>query len=56
MGSLVQKVLPEGKCLLDGTNTALLTAGMGMGIGGVAHLSTIIAAPVVLSLEIAALE
>lgn len=40
---------------LDGVDTALLTAGMGMGIGGVGLLSTIIAAPVVLGLEIAAL-
>ena len=34
---------------------SLLTVGMGMGIGGVGLLSTIIAAPVVLGLEIAAL-
>ena len=40
---------------LDGVDTALLTASMGMGIGGVGLLSTIIAAPVVLGLEIAAL-
>ncbi|KAI0213769.1 hypothetical protein LSAT2_001161, partial [Lamellibrachia satsuma] len=35
-------------------DTALLTTSMGMGIGGVGLLSTIIAAPVVLGLEGAA--
>ena len=45
----------RGVNALDGVDTALLTAGMGMGIGGVGLLSTIIAAPVVLGLEIAAL-
>ena len=39
----------------DGVDTALLTARMGMGIGGVGLLSTIIAAPVVLGLQPAAL-
>ncbi len=39
---------------LGGIDTALLTAGMGMGIGGVGRLTTIIATPVVLNLEIAA--
>jgi len=41
--------------VLDGVDTALISAGMGMGIGGVGLLSTIIAVPVVLGLEIAAL-
>ncbi len=45
----------RGVNALDGVDTALLTAGMGMGIGSVGLLSTIIAAPVVLGLEIAAL-
>ncbi|KAI0230290.1 hypothetical protein LSAT2_019323, partial [Lamellibrachia satsuma] len=39
----------------DGVDTALLTASMGVDIGGVGLLSTIIAAPVVLGLEAAAL-
>ena len=45
----------RGVNALDGVDTALLTVGMGMGVGGVGLLSTIIAAPVVLGLEIAAL-
>ena len=40
---------------LDGIDTTLLTASMGMGIKDVRTLPTIIAAPVVLGLEIAAL-
>jgi len=43
----------RGVNVLDGVDTA--SAGMGMGIGGVGLLSTIIAVPVVLGLEIAAL-
>eukprot|EP00061_Rhincodon_typus_P018090 g47113.t1 len=45
----------RGINVVDGIDTALVVASMGMGIGGVKLLSTIIAAPVVLSLEIAAL-
>ena len=45
----------RGVNAVDGVDTALLTASMGMGIGGVGLLSTIIAAPVVLGLEIAAM-
>jgi hypothetical protein len=45
----------RGVNALDGIDTALFTACMGMGMGGVGLLSTIIAAPVVLGLEIAAL-
>ena len=45
----------RGVNALDGVDTALLTAGMGLGVGGVGLLSTIVAAPVVLALEIAAL-
>lgn len=51
----LHKKYRRGVNALDGVDTALLTAGMGMGIGGVGLLSTIIAAPVVLGLEIAAL-
>ena len=40
---------------VDATDTTLIAASVGMGIGGVGLLSTIIAAPVVLGLEIAAL-
>jgi hypothetical protein len=49
------KKYSRGVNVVDGIDTALLTASMGMGIGGVGLLSTIIAAPVVLGLEIAAL-
>lgn len=45
----------RGVNTLDGIDTALLTASTGMGIAGVGLLSTIIAAPIVLGLEIAAL-
>jgi len=51
----LHKKYRRGVNALDGVDTALLTAGMGMGIGGVGLLSTIIAAPVVVGLEIAAL-
>ena len=44
----------RGVNALDGVDTAMLTAGMAMGIGGVGLLTTIVAAPVVLGLEIAA--
>ena len=40
---------------VDAVDTALISASMGMGIGGVGLLTTVIAAPVVLGLEIAAL-
>ena len=40
---------------VDAADTALISASMGMGIGGVGLLTTVIAAPVVLGLEIAAL-
>ena len=41
---------------VDAVDTALISASMGMGIGGVGLLTTVIAAPVVLGLEIAALS
>ena len=44
----------RGVNALDGIDTAMLTASMGLGIGGVGLLTTIVAAPVVLGLEIAA--
>ena len=46
------KKYKRGINALDGVDTALLTTGMDLGVGG---LSTVIAAPVVLGLEIAAL-
>jgi len=45
----------RGVNAVDGIDTTLLTVGMGMGIGGVGLLSTIVAAPIVLNLEIGAL-
>ena len=45
----------RGVNALDAIDAALITASMGLGVGGVGLLSTIIAAPVVLGLEIAAL-
>ena len=37
--------------VLDGIDTTLITVSMGLGVGGVGLLSTIVAAPVVLGLE-----
>ena len=45
----------RGVNALDAVDTTLLTASMGMGIAGVGLLSTIVSAPIVLALEIAAL-
>jgi len=42
--------------IIDGADTTLLVLCTGLGIGGVSLLSTIIAAPVVIGLEIAALS
>ena len=53
--AVLYKKYRRGVNALDGVDTALLTAGMGMGIGEVGLLSTIVAAPVVMGLEIAAL-
>ena len=52
--SQLYKMYNRGVWSIDGLDTALLTASMEMGIGGVGLLSTIIAAPVVWGLEIAA--
>ena len=49
------KKYKRGVNALDGVDTALLATGMGLGVGGVCLLSTVLAAPVVLGLEIAAL-
>jgi len=46
----------RGTNVLDGIDAALVTASMGLGVSGVGLLSTIIAAPIVLGLEIAALS
>ena len=40
---------------IDGVETALVTASMGMGIGGTGFLCTIIAVPIVFALEFASL-
>lgn len=45
----------RGANSLDAVDSVLLTACMGLGIGGVGLLSTIVAAPIVLALEIGAL-
>ena len=52
---VLSKKYRRGVNAIDGVDTALLVASMGMGIGGLGLLSTIIAAPVVLGLEVAAL-
>ena len=41
----------RGVNALDGIDTTLITVSMGLGVGGVGLLSTIVAAPVVLGLE-----
>ena len=53
--SQLYKKYRRGINAVDAVDTALLSASVGMGIGGVDLLSTIIAAPVVLGLEVAAL-
>jgi len=53
--SQLYKKYRRGINAVDAVDTALISASMGMGIGGVGLLTTIIAAPVVLGLEIAAL-
>ena len=54
--SQLHKKYRRGINILDGFDTALLTACIGTSISGVGLLSTVIAAPVVLGLEIAALS
>ena len=39
---------------MDGTNTALISASTGMGVSGVAILSTVVAIPMTIGLEIGA--
>ena len=53
--SQLYKKYRRGINAVDAVDTALISASMGMGIGGVGFLTTVIAAPVVLGLEIAAL-
>ena len=53
--SQLYKKYRRGITAVDAADTALISASMGMGIGGVGLLTTVIAAPVVLGLEIAAL-
>ena len=53
--SQLYKKYRRGINAVDAVDTALISASMGMGIGGVGLLTTIVAAPVVLGLEIAAL-
>ena len=53
--SQLYKKYRRGINAVDAADTALISASMGMGIGGVGLLTTVIAAPVVLGLEIAAL-
>ena len=53
--SQLYKKYRRGINAVDAADTALISASMGMGIGGVGLMTTVIAAPVVLGLEIAAL-
>ena len=53
--SQLYKKYRRGINAVDAVDTVLLSASVGMGIGGVGLLSTIIAAPVVLGLEVEAL-
>ena len=53
--SQLYKKYRRGVNAVDAADTTLISASVGMGIGGVGLLSTVIAAPVVLGLEIAAL-
>ena len=53
--SQLYKKYRRGINAVDAVDTALISVSMGMGIGGVSLLTTIVAAPVVLGLEIAAL-
>ena len=53
-GELYKKY-QRGVNVLDGVDTSLLTLSIGMGIAGMGFLSTVIAAPVALGLEITAL-
>ena len=54
--SQLYKKYRRGINAVDAADTALISASMGMGIGGVGLLTTVIAAPVILGLEIAALR
>ena len=54
--SQLYKKYRPGVNAVDAADTTLISASVGMGIGGVSLLSTVIGAPVVLGLEIAALD
>ena len=51
LGAAVYKKYHWGVNVLDGIDTTLITVSMGLGVGGVGLLSTVVAAPVVLGLE-----
>ena len=53
--SQLYKKYRRGVNAVDAVDSMLISASMGMGIGGVGLLSTIVATPVVLGLEVAAL-
>ena len=53
--SALYKKYRRGVNAVDGIDTALVTAGIGLGASGVGLLSTVVAAPIVSVLEIAAL-
>ena len=52
--SAIYKKYRRGVNIVDGVDTALVAASIGMGAAGAALLTTIIAAPIVLGLEVAA--
>ena len=52
--ALLFKKYKRGVSAMDGTNTALIAASTGMGISGAAILSTIVAIPITVGLEIGA--
>ena len=52
--ALLYKKYQRGVGVMDGTNTALIAASTGMGVSGVAILSTVVAIPMTIGLEIGA--
>ena len=51
LGAALYKKYHRGVNVLDGIDTTLITVSMGLGVGGVGFLSTVVAATVVLGLE-----
>jgi hypothetical protein len=51
----LKKIYGKALSLINSTDTVLTTTSVGLGVAGVGLLSTIIAAPIVLGMEIAAL-